>query len=464
MNIEFDKGSYRDPAGKIFYYKGRVLRGLNSKGVERFKHIKENNILDESIKQNFLIPTKEVTDLPKINELSEFDLILEHKKIDYITYPYEWCFDQLKDAALHHLNFQLFLLEKNCVLIDASAYNIQFINSKPIFIDTLSLSEYKEGSYWTGHKQFCENFLNPLILSSKKSIDFNNWFKGNLEGITTSDLNNILSLKDKLNFSLFFHVFLMDRYEKKALLKPKEISQQVEGKKALSKKSYKGMLLQLKKFILGLSKGKTLSKWSNYSENNSYNSEEEVKKIRIIEDFIKKNKFNYLADLGCNDGLYSFKSLKCGAKKVFGFDSDLNVLNKAYLNSKKSNLNFQPVYMDFTNPSSNLGWDEKERQGLNFRMRFNGMIALALYHHIVIGNNIPMEEAVGWLIRFAPKGIIEFVPKEDDMIKEMTKLKGDIFENYNEERFKFILEQKAKIVGTNKVSSSGRVLYEYSSI
>lgn len=120
--------------------------------------------------------------------------------------------------------------------------------------------------------------------------------------------------------------------------------------------------------------------------------------------------------------------------------------------------------MDFTNPSSNLGWDEKERQGLNFRMRFNGMIALALYHHIVIGNNIPMEEAVGWLIRFAPKGIIEFVPKEDDMIKEMTKLKGDIFENYNEERFKFILEQKAKIVGTNKVSSSGRVLYEYSSI
>ena len=464
MNIEFDKGSYRDPVGKIFYYKGRVLRGLNSKGVERFKYIKENHILDESIKKNFLISTKEATDLPKINELSEFNLILEHKKLDYITYPYEWCFEQLKDAALHHLNFQLFLLEKNCVLIDASAYNIQFINSKPIFIDTLSLSEYKEGSYWTGHKQFCENFLNPLILSSKKNIDFNNWFKGNLEGITTSDLNNILSLKDKLNYSLFFHVFLMDRYEKKALLKPKEISQRINKKKALSKKSYKGILLQLKKFILGLSKDKTLSKWSNYSENNSYNPEEEEKKIRIIENFIKKNKFNYLADLGCNDGLYSFKSLKCGAKKVLGFDSDLNVLNKAYLSSKINNLNFHPVYMDFTNPSPSQGWNEKERKGFNQRMKFNGMIALALYHHITIGNNIPMKEAIDWLISFAPKGVIEFVPKEDDMIKEMTKLKGDIFENYNEERFKLYLEQKVKIININKVSSSGRTLYEYSSI
>ena len=141
-------------------------------------------------------------------------------------------------------------------LIDASAYNIQFINSKPIFIDVLSLSEYKDGSYWVGHKQFCENYLNPLILSSKKEIDFNNWFRGNLEGIPTSDLNKILTLKDKFNFSLFFHVYLMARYEKKILVDPKKISKKINKKKTLSKKSYKAMLLQLKNFILKLKKNK----------------------------------------------------------------------------------------------------------------------------------------------------------------------------------------------------------------
>lgn len=461
MNIEFDKGSYRDPAGKVFYYKGRVFRGLTTKGAERFKYIKENHILDESIKKSFLIPTKEITDLAKIDELSEFDIILEHEKIDYITYPYEWCFDQLKDAALHHLDFQLFLLEKNCVLIDASAYNIQFINSKPIFIDVLSLSEYKDGSYWVGHKQFCENYLNPLILSSKKDIDFNNWFRGNLEGIPTSDLNKILTLKDKFNFSLFFHVYLMARYEKKILVDPKKISKKINKKKTLSKKSYKSMLIQLKNFILELKKNKTLSKWDNYSKNNSYSAEEENKKIEIIENFAKKNKFNFLADLGCNDGLYSFKSLNCGVKKVFGFDFDLNVLNRSYLKSKKNNLNFQPIYMNINNPSPNQGWNEKERKGFNQRMKFDGMIALALYHHITIGNNISMDEAVEWLVSFAPKGIIEFVPKNDEMIVEMMKLKGDIFDNYSEERFKLLLEQKSTIVSRNKVNASGRVLYEY---
>ena len=223
MSILFDKGSYRDPAGQVFYYKGRIYRGLNSEGSKRFRHIEKNKILKDSISDNYLIDTRIIPNSEINNENNNFEIILEHKKINFISYPYEWCFDQLKDAALHHLNFQLYLLDRNCVLIDASAFNIQFINSKPIFIDVLSIAKYKEGSYWLAHKQFCENFLNPLLLSSKKEINFNNWFRGNLEGIETSDINSILSLKDKLSPSIFTHVFLMDRIQKKVLRNPDEI-------------------------------------------------------------------------------------------------------------------------------------------------------------------------------------------------------------------------------------------------
>ena len=129
--------------------------------------------------------------------------IIEHRKIEYISYPYEWSFDQLKDAALHHLDFHIYLLDNNATLIDGSAFNIQFDGHKPIFIDLLSIKKYEDGEYWTAHKQFCENFLNPLILKSKKGIDFNNWFKGNLEGINTKDLNAVLSIKDKFSFNIF---------------------------------------------------------------------------------------------------------------------------------------------------------------------------------------------------------------------------------------------------------------------
>ena len=226
---------------------------MNSSGLKRYNFIKEYKILDESIQRNFLIKTSEVKDPLIIDKNKNFECILEHKKIKLVTYPYEWCFDQLKDAALHHLDFQIFLLERNCVLIDASAYNIQFINSNPVFIDALSLAKYEEGSYWIAHRQFCENFLNPLILSSKKEIDFNNWFRGNMEGIKTHDLNNILSFKDNLNFTVFMHVHLMDRV-RKVLKEPNKIYQKLNIKKSMSKKSYKSILLQLRNSIAKMKK------------------------------------------------------------------------------------------------------------------------------------------------------------------------------------------------------------------
>ena len=162
-----EKGSFRDPAGKIYYKDNRVFRKLSVEGVKRFQELKDSDIITLSIKEGFLIGTKEIHD--QIIEKSNLELILEHDKIPYVSYPYEWSFSQLKDAAIFHLNFHLFLLKNNATLIDASAYNVQFIGSELKFIDVLSIQKYKEGEYWKGHKQFCENFLNPLILKSKKA-------------------------------------------------------------------------------------------------------------------------------------------------------------------------------------------------------------------------------------------------------------------------------------------------------
>ena len=250
-----EKGSFRDPAGKIFYHKNKVYRKLNNLGKTRLNFILEQNILEESIKNNYLINSKIVkieNDLKIKNE----DLIFEHEKIPFISYPYEWTFSQLKSAAIHHINFHLFLLEKNVTLIDASAYNIQFRGSQPIFIDLLSLKKYEDGEFWTGHKQFCENFLNPLILKSKKGINFNNWFRGNLEGIHTSDLNNTLSFFDKLSYNIFIHVFLLNILDVKS--KKNKSLKVKRNKSKFPKKNFISMLKQLKTFILGLKDKKVI--------------------------------------------------------------------------------------------------------------------------------------------------------------------------------------------------------------
>ena len=180
-NLIIDDGSFRDPDARVAYLNDSVYRIIFPSGFKKLDFIKR--LLQNNSIADYLIETKELDQ----EELKFLELengknfrVLKHKKIDYVSFPYEWSFYRLKDAALHHLNLHINLLKNNATLIDAYSYNVQFHNYSPIFIDIMSIKEYTEGEFWTGHKQFCESFLNPLVLKSKLGIDYNNWFKGNL--------------------------------------------------------------------------------------------------------------------------------------------------------------------------------------------------------------------------------------------------------------------------------------------
>ncbi len=454
MNEE--RGSFRDPAGNIFYKAERIFRKINKEGQDRLEYLIKNNIIEESINKKYLIKSKKI--IPEFDVEEGFE-VYEHDKIPYISYPYEWSFSQLKAAAIHHLDFHLFLLEKNATLIDASAYNIQFIGSQPIFIDLLSIKKYENGEYWNGHKQFCENFLNPLILKSKKGINFNNWFKGNLEGIYTYELNNMLSFFDKFSFNIFVQVYLLSKLEENA--KSKKNLTVNKNKKPFPKKNFISMLKQLKKFIINLKDKKSKTIWQDYSSNNTYGKDEEKKKQKIVKEFCEQNNFKILADIGCNNGLYSKIALNNNCDYVVGFDFDINAVDEAFNNSISENLNFHPLYFDASNPSSNLGWYEQERKSFIKRGNFDAVLALAFEHHLSIAKNIPLDQVVEWIMRLAPRGLIEFVPKEDETVQKMLELKGDIFKNYNIENFEKFICRNGKIINKSVVSHSGRTIYEY---
>ena len=456
----FDEGSFRDPAGQVFYHSNKVYRIVNQTGKNRIDFLNSKDLINKSSKNNFLIESRllnsqEIKDLGFKNE----EIIFEHKKIPYVSYPYEWSFSQLKAAALHHLVFNLFLLDQGATLIDASAYNIQFIGSKPIFIDLLSIKEYIEGEYWYGHKQFCENFLNPLILTSKKGVQFNNWFKGNLEGIPTNDLNNLLNFLDKFSYNIFVHVYLLNKFENKYKDQNKEVK--INLKRKFPKNNFISMLKQLRSFIKNLKPKKIKTVWENYSVANTYEKSEENEKVKIVKKFINENKFNKIIDLGCNDGFYSKIAVNGNTNFVVGFDYDPISIDRAFNDLKKNQTNFLPLIFDATNPSSNIGWNESERKSFNKRVDFDALLALAFEHHLVIAKNIPLLDAINWLISLAPKGLIEFVPKNDETIQKMIKFKGDIFPDYNENNFKNCIEKKAKILSITQITSSGRKIYQY---
>ena len=457
--LTFDDGSFRDPDARVAYLNDSVYRIVYPNGFKKFDFIKK--ILQNKSIAEYLIDTKEVDQ----EELRLLELennknvrVFKHKKIDYISYPYEWSFYRLKDAALHHLNLHINLLKNNATLIDAYSYNVQFNNYSPIFIDLMSIKEYSEGEFWTGHKQFCESFLNPLVLKSKLGINYNNWFKGNLEGIDTGELSKLLKIRHMFSWNIFYNIFLLNYFEKKY---KKNEDLKITKNKKLKKSYYLSILTNLVNFIDGLKPKKETSVWGEYSRDNTYNNEEKKNKYEFISNYFNKNKSNRVVDLGCNNGEYSKLAIQSGCKSVVGLDYDLNAIDEAYLISKKESLNFLPLYFDVSNPSSDIGWYQKERKGFKKRLNFDFVLALAFEHHLAIAKNIPLEDVINWITSLAPKGIIEFVPKNDVTIQSMLKLKGDIFPNYNLENFKNFLSKKTKITSEKIVSKSGRTLFSF---
>ena len=224
------------------------------------------------------------------------------------------------------------------------------------------------------------------------------------------------------------------------------------------------MLKNLKRFISKIKKSNEKTFWKDYDIDNTYSNEQFETKKEIVTNFIKKNKLKILCDLGCNTGEYSEISINNGCNQVIGFDYDQGALIKSYLRAKRKNLDFLPLYLDATNPSSNIGWKQTERFGLLERCDFDAMIALAFEHHLAIAKNIPLKDLIEWFISIAPKGLIEFVPKEDETVKIMLKFRKDIFPDYTEENFQNLLLKKAKIIQIHEIKNSFRKIYEYEKI
>jgi ribosomal protein L11 methylase PrmA len=462
MNVASpDLGSFRDPAGAVYEYEGRIYRTVNPSGVDNCEAIRETGFLEKMVDQGRVVGLKEVSSPEILERFPDAVYVLEHPRIDYISYPYEWCFYQLKKAALHHLDLALDALADGLTLSDATAYNIQYIGPKPIFIDHLSFRPYSEGGLWLAHNQFCEQFLNPLLLSSECGIQFNDWYRGRLEGISTEDIAKLLPFRARLSLRMNAHVFLPAMFEKGS---QRDAVSRGRGKEipSLSRAGYEGLLRQLKGWISGLvPKGTKSSVWADYADANTYDDAERNLKRDLIQDFATRIQPDRLIDLGCNSGDFSQAALEAGAKSAIGYDFDHGALMAACQRAEAEDIAFLPLFLDAANPSPEQGWSQVERSGFSSRARGNSVLALAFIHHLAIGKNIPLEHAIRWIVERAETGLIEFVPKSDPTVQAMLNYREDIFSHYTIDEFRGHLSRMAHIEKETVVSGSGRAIFEY---
>ena len=453
-----EAGSFRDRHGRVFYSGKRVFRALSSKAWRDWQRLSATSFFKEYSARGLIIPTREATDAAPPELEGNWAGVLEHHKIPFVSYPYEWCFGMLQAAALVQLDLLLAALREDMMLKDASAYNIQWMGSQPVFIDTGSFEEFQEGQLWSGYRQFSQLFLFPLLLQSYRDLPFQPLLRGRVEGISAADCNAIMSLRDLFRSGVLSHVYLQSKLERRYG------AARTDVRKALHTAGFKKALItanlkKLRKLISRLKWNPSGSTWSEYASNNTYSASDSRFKRRFVKKVADSHPRSLVWDLGCNTGVYS-RIAAANSDYVVSIDADQLAIERLYRQLKEEkNTKVLPLVNELADYSPDLGWRGSERRGLTSRDKPDLILALALIHHMVISANIPVSEFVEWLAETGGELVLEFVDKSDPMVQTLLRNKDDQYADYEKGFLEKNLKRFYRIECQEELESQSRTLY-----
>ncbi|MFV0416449.1 MAG: SAM-dependent methyltransferase [Chthoniobacterales bacterium] len=456
MNNE--PSSFKDPSGHVFYLEGQVHRRVNKIYKEDYDLLMRSGLYEALTKKNLLVEHQEVEQDISLQKDENCYKIIRPQQIDFISYPYEWCFSQLKKAALLTLRIQEIALEHGMSLKDATPYNVQFAGYRPIFIDTLSFEKLDQTKGWVAYRQFAENFLAVLSLISYTDIGLSVLPRAFFHGVPLSLTNKLLPAKAFLNIGLLIHIKAHSKLQNKYANSKKKIADASESQKMTPKKSL--LFIQgLKNCVKKINPPKSQTEWGDYYNFTNYSDKSFKEKHVFVENFLKEIKPEKIWDIGGNRGEFSRIGLKTGAK-VLSSDIDPIAVEQNYLQSiKNKETDFIAVLQDITNPSPSIGWRLQERQSLIKRWKPDCVMSLALIHHLVITYNIPLQQIVEFYSEIAEYLIIEFIPKGDSQIQKLLLNRKDVFSDYEEKIFSQYLKKYYEILKTERLTGSLRTLF-----
>ena len=445
------EASFRDPSGQLFTRDGVLYRQVNRLYQEHYTRLFDSGLYHELVEAGLLIPHDEV-DVPPLDEAEAWKVI-RPERVGFISYPYEWSYSQLKDAALATLEIQKRALKYGMSLKDSSAYNIQFHGGKPVLIDSLSFEILPEGQPWVAYRQFCQHFLAPLSLMALRDVRMGLLLREYIDGIPLDLASRLLPWKTRLNGGLQIHIHLhaasQKRYASNAL--------PVERK--MSMNSMLGWIDSLDSAVRGLSWLPEGTAWGNYYAETNYTPAGLEHKKTLVGEYLARIGPSMVWDLGANTGLFSRIASGMGAQTI-AFDIDPGAVELNYLDTKKAGeTSLLPLLSDLSNPSPGIGWANRERKSFGERGPADAIMALALVHHMAIANNVPLERLAEFLHGLGEWLVIEFVPKSDSQVQRLLASRQDIFTRYSQAHFAESFEGYYTIQRVETIRDSERSLY-----
>ena len=442
-----DPGSFRDPSSRVLIGPDRATRLLSARAVEAWEKVAATDFIANATQTGRVISSSEVA------HTSDGTAFITHPLIPFISYPYEWTFHMLKDAALLQLGLLSDALDDDVTIKDATPYNIQFVDGRPTFIDIGSFEPYRSGEPWIGYRQFTRQFLFPLMMRAWANISFQPFLRSNLEGPTASQMVSLLPADKRLRPSVAMHVGLQAKMEER--MRGESVRDDLKSA-GFGKDLILANVSKLTKLVSSL-EWEGADTWSDYTECAHVERDRSSKT-----DFLKQALANHhprrVADLGANDGHFS-KIAAQGGATVVAIDGDEPILDRLY----RSGTEVSPVVADLTNPSPSQGWAGSERSSLHDRLRPDLVIAYGLIHHLIYSASIPPRLVVEWLSSFGCPVVVEYVSENDEMAQRLTANKKS--HELHEGRSRTEFEQIARTSGftvsqTEEIAGGDRVLYE----
>ena len=448
-----DTASFRDPSAFVFWRDGQPYRQIDGTFATVWDAFEASALKHQLFEERRLIR----------HEVADRDLaptpgahaVIRPEPIDFLSYPYEWTFGELREAALLTLDIQLEAMAAGWTLKDASAYNIQFHGARPIHIDSASFERLEEGSPWIAYRQFCEQFLAPLALAARRDVRLADLLRLGPDGVSLDLASRILPRRTWLDFGLVSHVHLHARAQTRH-------ANGDDGRAArqarLPRARLEGLIGNLRSTVAGLDWDPRGTEWADYSQNTSYTERAAADKDRVVDAWLRDVPGARVWDLGANTGRFSRLAADAG-KRVVAFDIDPAAAERHFRAIREAGrTDILPLVVDIANPSPALGWAGRERRSLLERANADAILALALVHHLALTRNVPLPMVVDLFADLAQWAIVEFVPKEDPMVRRLLATRRDVFPRYDLDGFRDAATTRFEILREAPIADSTRVL------
>lgn len=455
-----EPGSFRDRSARVFYHEGAVFRGLTADALNEWEALAATEFYRRFTACGAIVPTQQVdpSTVPPPAPERQWAAVLKHQVVPFISYPYEWSFGMLKDAALLQLDLLLGALEEGMTIKDASAFNVQWMGAAPVFVDVASFYRNRPGEPWAGYRQFCQMFLYPLLLQAYRDVPFHPWLRGSLEGIDAELCRRLLGARDYWRAGVLTHVYLQAKAQAAYGSTRRDVRADLRAA-GFDSRLIKANAARLRALIAGLTWKPDRSVWSEYTARGHYEGPDAAQKRDFVRAIATARDWSLVWDLGCNVGVFS-RVLAERARYVVALDTDHVAVDRFYQALKAEGIRtILPLVGDVTDPSPDLGWRNLERKRLTARGRPDLVVCLALVHHLVIGANIPLAELLEWLGDLGADVVIEFVTRDDPMVGTLLRNKEDQYRDYDLQLFERELASRFTIARRQPLGSGTRIMY-----